>query len=77
MPDEMKQPGPPEIPPGWSVPKAEPIPEPSIWPATLAVGITCLLWGLVTSMIITGVGVLLFAAALAGWIGGIRHDRAQ
>jgi hypothetical protein len=53
------------------------LPEPGVWPVTLALGITFLVWGLVTSLIITGVGVALFAVALAGWIRDIRHERNQ
>jgi hypothetical protein len=39
--------------------------------------ITFLVWGLVTSLIITCVGFALFAVALAGWIRDIRHERAK
>ena len=66
MAAEISKPAPPELRPGWSAPQPEKFSEPSIWPATLALGITFLLWGLVTSFIISGVGVVLFAAALAG-----------
>ncbi len=68
---------PPELPPGWNVSRPEKLPEPSIWPATLALSITFLVWGLVTSLIITGVGLGLFAVALAGWIRDLRHERAK
>jgi hypothetical protein len=44
---------------------------------TLALAITLLVWGLVTSLIITGVGLTLFAVAIAGWIRAIRHERAK
>ena len=77
MDPETSRPVPPESPAGWTVLPAEKLPEPSIWPATLAVGITFLVWGLVTSLIITGVGLALFAAAMAGWIRDIRHERAK
>jgi hypothetical protein len=70
------KPPPPELPPRWNVARPEKLPEPCIWPATLALGITLLLWGLVTSLIITGVGGILFAFALAGWIRDMRHERA-
>jgi hypothetical protein len=63
--------------PGWTALPPEKLPEPSIWPATLALAITFLVWGLVTSLIITGVGVALFAVAMAGWIRDIRHERAK
>jgi hypothetical protein len=62
---------------GWTVLPPEKPPEPSIWPATLAVAITFLVWGLVTSLIITGVGLALFAIAIAGWIRDICHERAK
>ncbi len=40
-------------------------------------GITFLLWGLVTSLVISGVGLVIFAGAIAGWIREIRHARSQ
>ena len=61
----------------WTVLPTEKMPEPTIWPATLALAITFLVWGLVTSLIITCVGFALFAVALAGWIRDIRHERAK
>jgi hypothetical protein len=76
MASETSKPASSESPAGWTVLPAEKLPEPSIWPATLALAITFLIWGLVTSLIITGVGLALFAVALAGWISDIRHERA-
>ncbi|HEY4416155.1 MAG TPA: hypothetical protein VGO57_10720 [Verrucomicrobiae bacterium] len=67
----------PKPPPGWTVLPPPKLPEPGVWPAALALAITFLVWGLVTSLIITGVGVALFAGALAGWIRDIRHERAK
>jgi hypothetical protein len=77
MSTDISKPTPPESHPGWTVLSSEKLPEPSIWPATLALAITFLVWGLVTSLIITGVGLALFAIALAGWIRDIRHERAK
>jgi hypothetical protein len=77
MAAETYKPAPPELPPGWSVPQPETLPEPCIWPATLALGITFLVWGLVTSLVITGVGILVFGVALGGWIRDIRHERSK
>jgi hypothetical protein len=57
MATEISKPAPPELHPGWTVLPPENLPEPGIWPATLALGITFLVWGLVTSLIITGVGL--------------------
>jgi hypothetical protein len=77
MATETSKPAPPESHPGWTVLPPQKLPEPSIWPVTLALGITFLVWGLVTSLIITGVGLALFAVALAGWIRDIRHERTK
>jgi hypothetical protein len=77
MAPETLKPAPPEAPVGWTILPPEKLPEPSIWPATVALAITFLVWGLVTSLIITGVGLALFAVAMAGWIRDIRHERAK
>lgn len=76
MTPETSQPA-PESSPVWNVPRPERLPEPGVWPAALALGITFLVWGLVTSLIITGAGAALFAVALAGWIRDIRHERTK
>jgi hypothetical protein len=77
MDTEAAKPAPSELRPGWNIPQPADLPEPCAWPAALALGITFLLWGLVTSLIITVVGVALFAVALAGWIRDIRHERKK
>jgi hypothetical protein len=77
MSTESSETSPPALPAGWSRPRPETLPEPGIWPAALAMGITLVVWGLVTSLIITGVGILLFALTLAGWIRDIRHERTK
>jgi hypothetical protein len=77
MPAKPQPPESAELPAGWTRLPSEPLPEPTVWPAALALGITFLVWGLVTSLIITGAGGLLFAVALAGWIRDIRHERAK
>lgn len=53
----------------------ESLPEPTIWPASLALGVTLGLWGLASSLVISAIGLCLFVIALAGWIGDIRHER--
>ena len=62
---------------GWNEPRPEHLPEPTAWPAAVALAVTLVLWGFVSSFFITGVGVVLFVAALAGWVGEIRHERGQ
>ena len=58
----------------WNKARPEELPRPTWWPAVMALGITFIFWGVVTSYLITGVGLILFAMALAGWIGEIRYE---
>ena len=53
------------------------LPSPTLWPATLALGSTLLVWGLISSLLVTFFGTLLFGAALVGWIGEIRNERRK
>ncbi|MDP9379974.1 MAG: cytochrome c oxidase subunit 4 [Chloroflexota bacterium] len=63
-----------ELPPGWSRARPEHIPRPTYWPIVMAVGITVGLWGFILTWFISLVGLVLFAIALWGWIGEIRHE---
>jgi hypothetical protein len=62
---------------GWNTAKPEHIPRPTPWPAAMALGITFFAWGLVTSPVVLGMGLVLFIISLAGWIGEIRHERRR
>ncbi len=53
------------------------IPPPTLWPAFLALGATLLVWGLISSHLISLIGVVLFIISLVGWIGNLRHERIQ
>lgn len=53
----------------------EHLPLPTYWPAGLALAITFIFWGLITSWVIWAVGLLLFAVSIGGWIQDIRHER--
>ncbi len=64
----------PQLRPGWHIPRPEELPAPTYWPIVMALGIMMLAWGVVTSVIISGVGLLLFGLALVGWIGELRHE---
>ncbi len=50
------------------------LPPPTYWPIGLAFAITLLAWSVVTSLLITAVGLVIFAVALAGWIGDLLHE---
>jgi hypothetical protein len=60
--------------PGWHTPHPETLPRPTYWPVVMALGITFMAFGVVTTLIISGVGFILFALALARWIGDILHE---
>jgi hypothetical protein len=63
------------LPKGWHAPRPGKIPHPTYAPATVALGIAGLLWGLVTTPIISLIGAVLFGIGLASWIGDLRHER--
>ncbi len=63
---------------GWLPPMPdEALPEPTYWPITLAFGLMLLLWGIVTSYIISIVGFVITVIALRGWIHDIRKDHQK
>lgn len=59
---------------GWNRAKPEVIPRPTAWPPALALAVTLLAWGLITSPVVLAIGVMLFAVSLGGWIQEIRHE---
>ncbi|MEO6876389.1 MAG: hypothetical protein ABI222_16350 [Opitutaceae bacterium] len=67
----------PEPHPHWEPLPPEQLPRPTYFPAGLAMGATFVFWGLITSWVVFLVGLGLFAAALAGWITEIIHERNQ
>src|SRR3954453_2793930 len=50
----------PELHPGWGWAKPEHIPAVTYWPAALALGITLLFWGLITSFLLAIIGLIVF-----------------
>lgn len=59
---------------GWSTPQPEHIPAPTYWPVVMSLGIVLLLWGIITSLLISVVGLALFGLSLAGWIGELLRE---
>jgi hypothetical protein len=60
--------------PGWSRPLPEHPVRPTYWPMVFALGIAFLLWGVVSSPIISAIGLFFFILGLANWIGELRRD---
>lgn len=57
-----------------SDPAPEKIPELTFWPFILAFGVLFFFWGLITSLIITGVGAVIIIIAISGWIQDLSHE---
>jgi hypothetical protein len=62
------------LPSSWNKPLPQSLSRPTYWPSILALAVTLVLLGPVTLMPITGVGLILGAVALIGWIGEILHE---
>ncbi len=50
------------------------MPAPTLWPVTIAAGLTLLAWGSVTSPVFSAVGALLVLLGIAGWVRELRRD---
>ena len=61
----------------WNKARPLQLPKPSYWPATLALGNTLLLWGILTMWIVSMVGLVFCAVALSGWIVAIVHEHEE
>lgn len=59
----------------WSTPLPERVPRPTYFPLLFALGCVFILFGIVTSWVTSVVGGLLFAIAIIGWIGELRHEQ--
>jgi hypothetical protein len=59
--------------PEWERAKPHKLPKPTYWPFFLALGLTFIFWGLLTTWIILSAGLLIFIVALWGWINILRH----
>ena len=46
----------------------------SVWPFTVGAVVTLMAFGVVTSLLLSLLGVVLLAYGLAGWIREMRHD---
>ena len=73
MPHKTR-PVPARLRPGWIRVPAEKMPQPTFWPAALALGTVLLLWGLVTSFVVTITGLILLAVSFFGWLGEMRNE---
>jgi hypothetical protein len=64
----------PDVPTAFTAhPKPEIMPEPTYWPAVTALGVVVLLWGTVTTLLLSVIGLATLALGLGGWIGDLRR----
>lgn len=54
--------------------RPEKLPEPSYWPFFMALGLAFSCWGLLSTWLVSAGGLIVFAAALIGWINILRHE---
>lgn len=73
-PEAVEGVGDPRIRDGWTRPRRATLPRPTYWPAAMAFGIVFILWGFTTTLIITGIGLAVFAVSLAGWIREVQRE---
>ena len=50
------------------------MPDLTFWPFILAFGVLFFFWGIITSLIISGVGILIIIVSVAGWIQDLNHE---
>ncbi|MBV9328135.1 MAG: hypothetical protein JO352_30845 [Chloroflexi bacterium] len=54
---------------------SEHLPSPSVWPATVAGGVTLLAFGVLTALALSILGAVLLVWGLYSWIQELRHGR--
>ena len=63
------------MPSGWSTPLPDHAPRPTYWPAVLALATILILWGFVTHLLISLVGLIFFIISMTGWIWELYHGK--
>ena len=58
----------------WTEPRSPEVPEPTYWPAVTALAIVVLLFGFLTSWVISAVGLIMFIFSMSHWIGELNRD---
>lgn len=58
-------------------PQPEQLPEPTYWPFFTALGVVLLLWGILTNIVISLIGLATFIVALGGWLTDLYHENKQ
>jgi hypothetical protein len=64
-----------QAPAGWLLLPEEELPKATYWPVIMGLAITLIVFGIITTIIITIVGFILFAVSLIGWIGDVQNEK--
>jgi hypothetical protein len=59
---------------GEETPHTVHLPAPTVWPCAAAAGVTLIAFGVVTTLAFSVAGAVLFALALAGWLGELLRE---
>ncbi len=62
------------LPPGYSAPFPERLPNPTALPAIFAFAATLVVWGLISSLLVSLIGGIVLVYSLLQWVGEIWHD---
>jgi hypothetical protein len=63
--------------PGWSQPKPEKIPPPTYWPAVFGLGLTFIMWGVISNIFLLCFGLIITTIGLVYWVLDLRHEYSE
>jgi hypothetical protein len=63
--------------PGWSRPKPEKIPPPTYWPAVFGLGLTFVMWGVISNIFLLCFGLIITTIGLVYWVLDLRHEYTE
>ena len=63
--------------PGWSRPKPEKIPPPTYWPAVFGLGLTFVMWGVISNIFLLCFGLIITTIGLVYWVLDLRHEYSE
>jgi hypothetical protein len=59
----------------WVKPIPEKTPPPTFWPVSLAMSIIFILWGIISTWVISVVGLILFGISVRGWVMDLLNEQ--
>jgi hypothetical protein len=59
----------------WAKPMPQKTPAPTFWPISLAMSIIFILWGIISTWVISVVGLILFGISIRGWVKDLLNEQ--